>query len=206
MLELTAEAQLRLQPISLCLLAALAAAWGLRLVWERARDEGSPLPRLSYRRAVGLTVLMGLATFPALMFALDVRRWGEAAADRRPVVPTAGPDATPDEPPPTPDDEPARRARLHSLKAGLWRSAAGHGGRLPDSAAATGIPDKAWVADPSGMRFRYLPGATVGAGVTPVVVEPGLYGPGRLALLSDGSIRELGDDAVRPTTPGEGSR
>src|SRR5229473_3457463 len=64
--NVTYSADARLQAISFFLLVLLlcsAAVWGL---WNYVRREWTALPRLSYPKAVGVTVLWGLLAFIVL--------------------------------------------------------------------------------------------------------------------------------------------
>ena len=59
------------------------------------------------------------------------------------------------------------------------------------------IPEKAWqIADPSGLHFVYRPGLVADEGAFPVAYEPGLFGPDRWVLLTDGTLKKMPVDEI----------
>ncbi len=96
----------------------------------------------------------------------------------------------------------ARREALDRLRVALWKYALTHQGRFPASDSVPEIPEKAWqMADPSGLHFVYRPGLKADEGAAPLAYEPGLFGPDRWVLLTDGTLEKLPIGAIRALLP-----
>ena len=103
--------------------------------------------------------------------------------------------------------EPARTVALERLRAALWTYARGHGGRLPADDKVAEIPDELWsVPDPTGLRYVYEGGREIDRGAAPVAYEPGIYGPTRLVLLSNGEVRRMTLAEIRDAASRGGPR
>jgi len=61
MVLLSALATRRIEAISFFAVVVLLVAWGVKGLWNGLRLDFPAMPRLSYRRALGLVVLLGLA-------------------------------------------------------------------------------------------------------------------------------------------------
>src|SRR5690348_1354111 len=59
-LTLSDVAQLRFQVISFFLVCFLICSWVVQRIWNSLRRDFPKLPRLSYKRSVGLVLLWGL--------------------------------------------------------------------------------------------------------------------------------------------------
>jgi hypothetical protein len=89
-------------------------------------------------------------------------------------------------------------------RAALWTYARGHEGRFPPIEAKDAIPEEAWrVPDPSGMRYLYVAGQTADVGHSPLAYEPGLFGDGRLVLMTDGRIALMSPEEISRSLAGE---
>lgn len=194
-------ARMRIQSISFFLLAFLACAWVVQRVWNLLRADFPRLPRLGYRRAVGMVAVWG-ALFVLLLTMISGARelltpgaWKKVgftyklAEEKPPAVEVPF--------------EAERRAAIDRLRVALWTYARGHDGRLPP-ADAKEIPDEAWrVPDPSGMRYLYRAGHSADVGHDILAFEPGLFGPERMVLLTDGRVVLLTPEEIRSALAGE---
>lgn len=194
-------ARMRIQSISFFLLAFLACAWVVQRVWNSLRADFPRLPRLGYRRAVGMVAVWG-ALFVLLLTMISGARelltpgaWKKVgftyklAEEKPPAVEVPF--------------EAERRSAIERLRVALWTYARGHDGRLPPSDAKE-IPGEAWrVPDPSGMRYLYRAGHSADVGHDILAYEPGLFGPERMVLLTDGRIVLLTPEEIRSALDGE---
>ena len=202
-MQLTEAGVERFEVLSGFLMIFLASSAILRLLWNGVGRDLAWLPRLSRWQAVTLVTLAGLVAWPALAVVgrgfepIVPPAWRAQAATDNPAGPVTDWGMPAPEPAATGDDEPRRRAHLEELRGALWGDAGRHGGRLPASVAAAEFAPSAWITlDPAGMRYGYVGGGRVDVGVTVVAFEPGIYGPERLVLLSDGSIRRWTAEAL----------
>ena len=200
-------ARLRLEAISFFLAAFLACAWSVRLIWNGLRADFPGLPHLSYGRAVMLAGIWGLVFLLVLTMISGARELMTPGAWKKQGLTYKLADTTPP-PVPTPaGPDPARTLALDRLRAALWRYAEGHDGRFPTDRSIGEVPDDIWrLPDPSGLRYVYVPGQTLDAGPTPLAYEPGLYGPDRLVLTADGTVKSMTLDEIRRALPGGASR
>ncbi len=186
--------RLRFETISFFLAGFLLCSWLVRLAWNGLRRDFPFLPRLSLGRAVMLVGLWGLAFLLVLTMISGARElmtpgaWKKQGLTYK-LAESATLDASADQ---------ARKLALDRLRAALWRYAEGHGGQFPPDRSAGEIPADAWrVPDPSGMHYLYVPGRRLDEGVVPLAYEPGLFGPERLVLMADGSVRSMTPEALR---------
>ena len=193
---LTEMARMRIEAISFFGMCVLACAWIVQRAWDRLRRDLPRLPELSFDKSVGLMILGGLLFFLALTTISGARDLLTSGAPARPVEPLAA-DPT----------EPARTVALERLRAALWTYSRGHGGHLPPDDRVAEIPEELWsVPDPSGLRYVYEGGREIGRGASPVAYEPGIYGPTRLVLLSNGEVRRMTLAEIRDATSRRGPR
>ena len=212
---LTDMAFARLSTLSFFLLVLLLSAWAVKTIWNSLRADLPRLPRLSYRRALGLVVLWGLLFLLILTMIAGARElmtpgaWvrqgylSKLATD--PAAPMTDRTAAPP-PAPAQVSETLRQEKLVQLRRALWEYARKHNGQLPpDDRATPEVPEPLWqLPDPSGLRYLYVPGRKPGLLGAVVAYEPGLFGPLRWVLLADGEERLMSVEALRKaldTTP-----
>ena len=202
---LTEVARMRIEALSFFAACFLACAWVIQRVWNGLRADLPRLPRLSYGKAVGVMALWGLLFLLVLTMISGARELLTPGAWRK-----EGYTFKVNEPPrPEPDDprEAVRREALDRLRIALWTYARGHDGHLPADDKVTEIPEESWrVPDPSGLRYVYEGGQVIGKGTSPVAYEPGIFGPSRLVLLTDGEVRRMTLAEIRDATPQGGPR
>ena len=203
---LTDLVRMRVQTISFFLLVVLLCAWGVQAIWNGLRGDFTRLPRLSYRKAVGLVVLWGLLFVLVLTMISGARElmtpgaWEKQGLTYRLTDEAANRSL---------DAELAkeRRQKLESLRMLLWHYAASHGGKFPPDASAAEIPVAMWqVPDPSEMRYVYVRGQSADRGSLPLVYEPGLFRGDPLVLRTDGLIVSMSTAAIRQALEGREAR
>ena len=201
---LTEIGRLRLETISFFLMGFLVSAWLLRAIWNGLRPDFPGLPRLSYRRALMLVGIWGLAFLLVLTMISGARELMTPGAWKKQGLTYKLADDAPPSPEEEADSLHRRTMALDRLRAALWRYAEGHGGQFPPDRSAGEIPDDAWrVPDPSGLHYVYVPGRKLDDGSAPLAFEPGVFGPDRMVLEADGSVRSMTLDAIRRALPGE---
>ncbi|HZU99292.1 MAG TPA: hypothetical protein VFF73_21475 [Planctomycetota bacterium] len=180
--DLTDAASARLDTISFFLVAFLLTALGIRLLWNHLRKDFTRLPKLSYPRALSLTLVWALLFLFVLTMISGARElmtpgaWKKDGSTYRLADP--------------PIDAQARVARLEALRDALWKFARAHEGRLPDTDSAEGVAESTWrvLDDSRAARFVYFGGRSAGRGAVVVAHEPGAFGAWRYTLLSSGEI------------------
>jgi hypothetical protein len=190
---LTEPARQRVEVISFFLVVLLVSAVVIRWLWNGLAKDFPRLPRLSYRRALGVVVLWGAVFVLVLEMISGARELMTPGAWKPNGVTYKLADGTLAEPPPAGVTEDDRRRKLDDLRAALWAYARAHGGELPAGPDDTALPAEAWrTPHPSGMRYLYVPGRRPDVLSRAVVAyEPELFGEHRLALTADGEIRRV---------------
>jgi hypothetical protein len=185
-LVITELGKRRLEEISFFLVGFLALTAIVRWLWNGLRKDIPALPRLSYRGALCLMLLWGLALTVVLSLVSGARElmtpaaWEPNGITHR----LTGANAT------TPVDEiAARRQRLLDLKTTLWDFAAKHDGHFPAQLAE--LPADRQVADVgSGLTYFLSPNLTITSPQSVLISEPDINQL-RLLLMTDGSIVEV---------------
>ncbi len=196
-ISLTEIARLRFETISFFLMGFLVCSWFVRLIWNGLRSDFPRLPHLSYKRALMLVGMWGLVFLLVLTMISGARELMTPGAWKKQGLTYKLADATLP-PSPSPESDHLRRLALDRLRAALWRYAEGHEGQFPPDRSAGEIPDDVWrIPDPSGLRYIYVPGLKVDSGPIPLAYEPGLFGPDRLVLTTDGAVKSMTLDEIR---------
>jgi hypothetical protein len=192
---LTEMAEVRLQNISFFLAGFLVCAFLIRLLWNYLHTQFSRLPRLSYPLALGVTLAWGLVFVLVLTMISGARELMTPAAWERDgrtykVVgdkPPSSSGATEDE----------RKRKLEDLRFALWDQAQLNDGTFPASRDTSDIPADLWrVPHPTGMRYLYTGDLNRKGSTRPLAWEPELFGEGRFALFTNGSIRKVTSDEL----------
>ncbi|MCZ7645468.1 MAG: hypothetical protein M5U26_09320 [Planctomycetota bacterium] len=155
-------ASLRLEALSFFLMAFALCGLGVKLLWNYLQKDFPTLPRLTYLRACGLTLLLGLLFMIVLTMISGARElmtpgaWVKSGATYRLNS------ADPSEP---------NRERLWSLGMALEKYAAAHEGEFPAHEFVPELPPAAWRAA-DGTRFIYLSGRRLDDAAPGIVAYP----------------------------------
>jgi hypothetical protein len=179
----------RVEDISFFIALTLASAAGLRLLWNCAFKPLPQMPRLSYKQALALTFVLGLAMLLVLTMISGARElltpgaWQKQGNTYKLTSPVM---------------IEQRRARLLALFQVLRAYADGHGGKWPAHEFVPEIPAPIWQApDEGGTRYVYLGGLGPVDATTVIAFEPSNFGSPRLGVTAEGKIRELSVPEVR---------
>jgi hypothetical protein len=195
-------ARMRVQTISFFLLVFLACSWVVQRIWNALRADFPRLPRFGYGKALGVVTLWGLLFVLILTMISGARELMTPGAWKKVgyTYKLAEEKAKVTEDP----HEAERRQAMERLRIALWTYARGHDGRFPLADDRGAIPEEAWrVPDPSGMRYLYVAGQTADVGHSPLAYEPGLFGDGRLVLMTDGRIALMSTEEISRSPAGE---
>jgi len=161
----------------------LVAALGIRFLWNYLAKDFPRLPRLSFRKAISLTVLLSLCMLLILVMISCAREiltpgaWYRQGSHYRPN--DVG-------------NAEERQQTIEVLRAALLQYAHTHDGHFPPHDYVADIPPKAWEApDSAGTRYIYVGGLTVVQTNALLVCEPQNFGDERLVMLVDGQILKM---------------
>ncbi|HVA50319.1 MAG TPA: hypothetical protein VNH11_28450 [Pirellulales bacterium] len=193
-LTFTDIASLRLEAISFFLVGFLVCAWFIQLLWNGVLRELARLPRLTYAKSVGLTLIWGLMFLLVLTMISGARELMTPGAWQKNGLTyklAAGP---PEEKPADDHVYAARLEKLAMLRDALWQYAKQHEGQLPVDIESSGLADDLWrVPDASGMRYLFFGGTIAKADTRLVALEPAVFHDRQLALTAGGVVGRLGD-------------
>lgn len=184
---LTDAGRLRLQSLGFFVALFFVLAKLFQILWNWLRSDFPRVPVLTFRRAIALVFVWGMALELVLSMVSGARElmtpgaWEKVGVTYQ-VKPTT-PGASPGDLGPA-----ARRTRIVRLAEALRAQPV-----LPRSARASGLPDDLWIA-PGGARYVYLGELADAVGV--IAYEPPGVGPDRLAILTDFSVSAFSSDAL----------
>ena len=182
--------RMRLQELSFFLLLFLICTLLFRGLWNVVAKDLSWMPRLSWKQAGGLSLLLGALMLLVLTMISGIREvltpeaWRkQGTAYRLDSV----------------EQEPVRKRRIEELRGALLTFADANGGRFPKHDFSGEVADHFWQApDRNGSRYVYLAGRTKaeeGASAM-LVVEPPNFGSERFVILTNGEVRKLGEKEI----------
>jgi hypothetical protein len=196
-LTLSDLARMRFQVISFFLLVLLLATWVIQRIWNALRHDFPRLPHLSYRRALGLVTLWGLLFVLILTMISGARELMTPGAWKKQGFTYALADGSREKNQSRdelrdPESNELRRDALVRLSRGLWLYAQNHDGSFPPSQDRPEISEALWrIPDSANIRYIYIPAQKRDVGPYLLAYEPGILGPNRWALFTDGSIRQM---------------
>jgi hypothetical protein len=188
---LTDMAAARIDALSFFLALYLLIALLVKLLWNHLRGAFTFLPKLDYRRALGLVFVTGLMFYVVLTMISGARElltpgaWEKQGVGYRLRGETVAP-----------LDKDERRARLEVLKLALWNHAATHEGKVATGPFSGEIPEPLW-RFPGGGYYGQVPGVQPGGGRDVLLYEPAAAGPRRFVLLADGSIEDQSEGDLK---------
>jgi hypothetical protein len=190
-ITLTDIARARLDALSFFLFAFLVVSWAVKLLWNYLGKNFTILPKLDYRRALGLVVLSGLLFYVVLTMISGARElltpgaWekqGVGYRTREGGVATL----TKEE----------RRASMRALQDAIWSYAKQHDGNPPPGPLVEGIDPQLWRFRGGGL-YCLMPDVRPGGGREILVYEPSAAGPRRFVLLADGTIEDRAEGTLK---------
>jgi hypothetical protein len=190
-ITLTDIARARLDALSFFLVSYFLIAWGVKGLWNHLAKTFTALPRLDYRRALGLVLLTGLMFYVVLTMISGARElltpgaWEKQGMGYRSRE--GGPaDLTKDQ----------RRAALRDLQEAIWAYAQQHDGKAPPGPLVDGIEPKLWKFAGGGL-YCLMPGLRPGGGREVLVYEPSTAGGRRFVMLADGTIEDRSEGTLK---------
>ncbi len=183
-------AEARFEAISFFLAVLLICAAIVRWLWNALAKDLPKLPRLTYPRALAMTVLWGLAAMVVLTMISGARELMTPGAwERRGATYALAGSTDP--------AQQARRQRIEAWRDELWRWSELHGGGFPPHDNAEGLDADAGIsAHRGGARFIYAAGVARDSAAI-LGYEPGVYGRDRWTLFADGRVESLPIDEIR---------
>ena len=192
--QLTDVAKARLDVISFFVFVYLLCAVIFRWLWNLLAKDFAWMPRLTFRRSLAMLVVTGLFLYFVLTMISGARELMTPGAWARNGITYKL--QTPDNAP-QPWLDAARKRWLENLRDALRDYAGKHEGKLPVHAYVGDFNTTLWKgADPEGNWLNYIPGLTFDAKGRVLVYEPATYGARRWALLTDGSVVQMGGEEL----------
>jgi len=198
-------ANIRLQNISFFLAVLLLMAFIVHRLWNFYRRDFPNLPKLNYKKALGLVVLWGLAFHLVLGMITGTRELLTPKAwQREGVTYKLKGQILQDKDGNEIVLAQLRQQRMENLRNALWAYAQSHQGNFPPNEQVAEIPKDTWkVLSASELNYQYVQGLKADQGNIPVAYEPGIYGEHRYTLLSNGKIERMHIDRVLHTINGK---
>lgn len=187
---LTDMARSRLDALSFFLALYFLIALLVKLAWNQLATAFSVMPRLSYRRALGLVFVTGLLFYVVLTMISGARElltpgaWekqGMGYRQRENAVDLS---------------KVERHKNLRKLQDAVWTYARGHDGNAPPSPLVSEMNPDTWLY-PDGGLYCLMPGVKPGVGRKILIYEPSAAGSRRFVLLADGSIEDRAEGTLK---------
>lgn len=184
-------ARARLDALSFFIAAYLFICWLVKLVWNHLGRTFPAMPRLDYRRALGLVFVTGLLFYVVLTMISGARElltpgaWEKQGTGYR-LREDGAAHLSKD----------LRRGNLLRLKDAIWDYARAHDGAGPPGPLSGGIEARLWLFGGGGF-YCLVPGVKPGGGRNILVYEPATAGGRRFVLLADGSIEDRAEGDLK---------
>lgn len=189
-ITLTDIARTRLDALSFFIVLYFFITWLVKLAWNELAKAFSSMPRLSYRRALGLVFVTGLLFYVVLTMISGARElltpgaWEKQGMGYR--LRENAVELTKEE----------RRKNLRNLQDAVWAYARTHEGNAPPSPLVSEMDPDAWLY-PDGGLYCLMPGVKPGGGREILIYEPSAAGSRRFVLLADGSIEDRAEGTLK---------
>lgn len=187
--DLSDMARLRFEEISFFVVLFLGCSGLLWFLWNYVAKGIPHLPRLEFRRALGLMLILSLGMLLVLSMISGARELLTPGAWRKQGSTYQVND---------PASEPLRRQAMEHLRSALMTYAQQHDGVFPPHDYTPEIPEHLWSApDAGGTRFIYVAGKLTNDPPRLLACEPAHFSDPRFALMTDGKIQQLDTARVR---------
>lgn len=180
--DLNDVVRLRLEDISFFVMFLGVSGLLIQFLWNVLARGVPSLPRLPYKQALALMVILSLGMLLVLSMISGARELLTPEAWRRQG---SGYRLN------APENEGARLRNIVALKSALLEYAARNNGRFPAHDWGGEIPQKIWEAENGGTHFIYLGGFDTNAGAALIAAEPISFGESRYTLTANGEIRKV---------------
>lgn len=190
-ITLTDMARMRLDALSFFIVLYFAISWMVKGIWNQLALSFTKLPRLDYRRALGLVFLSGLLFYVVLTMISGARElltpgaWEKQGVGYR--LREGGASSS---------EKELRRNTLRELQKAIWTYAQANDGKAPGGPLMKGIDPELWLA-PSGGLYCLMPNVKPGGGRSILVYEPSSAGARRFILLADGTIEDRAEGTLK---------
>jgi len=193
--------RLRVQELSFFVFLLLLCTVAFRFLWNTVAKDLPRIPRLGWRQASCLSVLLGVLMLLVLTMISGIREVLTPEAWRKQGTSYKLNSA---------EQEPVRKRAIEDLRYVLFAYADAHDGQFPKHDFTGEIPGKFWEApDRLGSRFIYVGALKKTAeGETPriLAVEPPNFGEERFAIFTDGEIRQEHSDEIQTLLGNSGTK
>ncbi|RYD33090.1 MAG: hypothetical protein EOP87_11640 [Verrucomicrobiaceae bacterium] len=189
-ISLTDIARMRLDALSFFLFLYFLITWLVKLAWNQLASAFTGMPRLNYRRALGLVFVTGLLFYVVLTMISGARElltpgaWEKQGVGYRQREQQG--DLTKE----------ARHKNLRTLQEIIWNYARSHEGNAPPSPLVPDMNPDDWLY-PDGGLYCLMPGVKPGGGRQIIVYEPSAAGSRRFVLLADGTIEDRAEGTLK---------
>jgi len=186
-IRLSDWAGMRIQTISFFLFLLFVVAFAVQRIWNYLSLDFGRLPHLGYRRALALTMIVGLGLSIVLSMISGARElFTPAAWQRNGLVYKIAPIQSE-----TDQLLYLRKLRMQKLRTSLWTYVEQKEGMLPLNRYTRALSPEVWRSlHPSLAYFSYRRGhGTLQGPVRLIAYEPDVYEKKRFALYSDGAIK-----------------
>lgn len=183
--------RLRFQDISFFIFLIVVCAFVFQLLWNYVAKGIPKIPRINFKRALSLVVLLGAAMLLVLTMISGIRELLTPEAWRRQGSAYRLND---------PAQEPARLRSMEHLRSALFDYARAHAGKFPMNDFVREIPEKIWESpDNDSTHYLYSGGLTTNDANAIVALEPVAFGEKRFVLRSSGKIEKLSAEEIENT-------
>lgn len=180
--------RIRIEDLSFFLVLLLLSGLGVKWLWNVATKDIPRLPRLSYGRALAMTVLLGMFTVLLLSMISGARELLTPGAWRKQGSTYRLND---------PANDSLRRKTIVTLRTALWSYAKARGGKFPKDDFDPELMHEIWeTASEMGHRYIYTGGQALDGSKGLLAAEPDVFGDERYVLFSDGEIRKAASEEI----------
>ena len=185
--DLNDVVRMRFEEISFFAVLLLASALMVRFLWNVVAKNVPSLPRLPFKQAMALTVMLSLGMILVLTMISGARELLTPGAWRR-----QGSAYKLN----SPENEPTRLRNITALKTALFDYAEKHEGKFPPHDWIPEIPNRLWEADSAGTHFIYVGGFKTNSLGTAIVAEPAHFGNSRYIITATGEIKKASQEEI----------
>lgn len=180
--------RLRLEELSFFAVVLCLCGWGVKGLWNSLAKDFTSLPRLTYRKAMALTLLLSVLMLLVLSMISGARELMTPGAwNRQGSAYRLNTEANQEQ----------RRISIESLRTAVFSYARDHDGKFPPHDYVPEVPERVWAApDIEGTRYIYFGGFATNHATRIIACEPKKFGDPRYVLLGSGEIQRHSSAAI----------